>query len=105
MTDVELLTTDTSGNPIEGVRFPRDLGAARCEYEPYDPDSPGSLAIQHTFYRLDGSGRPIEGTLVEFYVPSDLLRDGVPTKRALRLVQRRMGWGRAPQKIAREDDQ
>lgn len=82
-TSIELLTADAT----EGARFPRDLGCVR-----YEPESPDSLAHRHTFYQRARAGQPIEGTLVEFYVPATMLQGGFPTDRALRLVQRRMGW-------------
>jgi hypothetical protein len=87
--DIELLAEDDQGNPIKGTRFPRDLGVAR-----YDPENPNRLAYRHTFYRYDDEGRAVEDSLIEFYVPSYRLTSGSPNRAALRLVERKMGWGR-----------
>lgn len=87
--DIELLSEDDDGNPIDGTRFPRDLGVVR-----YTTEDPDRLAYRHAFYRYDDEGRAVEDSLTEFYVPSYLLTRGFPNRAALRLVERKMGWGR-----------
>lgn len=87
--EVELLTEDDAGHAVEGLRFPGDLGVVA--YAVWDGDPP-RLAYPHKFFRYDEHDRPMPETLVDFLVPSYLLRGGFPTQRACELVVERMGW-------------
>lgn len=90
---IELLTMDDDGNPIEGPRFPRDLGVAEyLDVEAGAEDHDVKLAYPHKFFRYDENRQPMPETLVEFLVPEHLLENLRPTHSTLALVARRMGW-------------
>lgn len=88
MADAELLTTDDDGRVVEGPRIP--ITGAAAKYRSEDDDV--RIAPLYTFFRRDATGAPVPGTEVRFFVPAHLVNDGAPTRRALELVSRRMGW-------------
>lgn len=86
---IEMLSTDDSGRAKEGVKYPRDLGVAKW----VSPDSEEQrLAYPCKFFRRDDHGQPMPETLVEFLVPDYLMDGPNPSRRALLLVEERMGW-------------
>lgn len=92
---IELLTSDEHGEPVEGMRFPRDLGVAKY-LDPGDALVDTRLAYLHRFFRIDENRQPMPDTLVEFYVPDYFTQNGQPNRSALRLVARKMGWDNLP---------
>jgi hypothetical protein len=90
MTDsIELLMVGADGHAVEGPRIPRPTGNAVCYV---NEDFSEQLAYRHKFFRRDEHGQPVEGALVEFYVPAYLCAGASPSARALELVAQRMGW-------------
>lgn len=89
---IELLTEDTQADrttAVPGPVYPANLGVAKY----LDDDGERQrLAYLHKFFKYDRRGQPIPGTLVRFYVPDYLCRDGQPSRIALELVAQRMGW-------------
>lgn len=88
---IELLTEDPEASrpvAIPGPMFPADLGVAKYR----EGGEQIGLAYLHKFFKRDERGQPLPGTLVRFYVPEHLCRDGQPSQTALDLVAQRMGW-------------
>lgn len=99
--EIELLTEGEDGRAVPGRRIPRYDSWVAAGYDDSPPPPDRTLAYRHKFYRIGLDGQPDYDTLVTFLVPHDLCRlveysEGwssyVPSDRALRLVEQRMGW-------------
>lgn len=94
MTDqdvAELLTEDMEASrptAIPGPVYPVDLRVAK--YRTGGENM--RVAYLHKFFKRDEHGRGMPETLVRFYVPEHLCHNTQPTRRALELVEQRMGW-------------